>query len=60
MYVNHRPVAGVGKDDVRRAFEALGGAKGTGLIDRDHLLAELQRRGTVIRTLIRAFLYSFV
>jgi hypothetical protein len=45
VYVNNRPVASIGKADVQHAFEVLGGAKGTGLIDRDFLLAELQRRG---------------
>eukprot|EP00698_Gefionella_okellyi_P011922 TRINITY_DN3180_c0_g1_i1.p1 TRINITY_DN3180_c0_g1~~TRINITY_DN3180_c0_g1_i1.p1 ORF type:complete len:925 (+),score=187.18 TRINITY_DN3180_c0_g1_i1:141-2915(+) len=45
VYVNHRPVFGLGKDDVRQAFELLGAAKGTGLLDRDQLFGELQRRG---------------
>jgi len=53
VYVNHRPVFGLGIEDVRNAFELLGAAKGTGVLDRDQLFGELQRRGMPLITLWR-------
>jgi hypothetical protein len=43
VYVNHRPVFHVGKDEIRDAFRLLAGD--TGSITRDALLSKLQNSG---------------
>jgi hypothetical protein len=45
VYVNHRPVFQVGKDEIRDAFRILAGE--TGSMTRDVLLTKLQSTGNV-------------
>jgi Ca2+-binding EF-hand superfamily protein len=43
LYVNHRPVFHVGKDEIRAAFKVLGGDSGS--LTRDALLTKLMSTG---------------
>lgn len=45
LYVNHRPVFGISKDNIEAAFRAIGADPVTGIIDREVLFRMLQERG---------------
>ena len=45
VYVNHRPVMGVGSEDVSKAFKALGAEAVTTSLGREQLIQALQSYG---------------
>lgn len=45
LYINHRPVVGVDRQDMVDAFAVLGSQPGTGLLKTEVVLRELQRTG---------------
>eukprot|EP00976_Prorocentrum_cordatum_P037952 770778-Prorocentrum_minimum.AAC.4 len=45
LYVNHRPVFGVGKDQLAAAFQALGADPYLGALDCDELLGAITQEG---------------
>eukprot|EP00759_Apiculatamorpha_spiralis_P029350 PhF_6_TR31520/c0_g1_i3/m.46457 len=48
LYVNHRPVFGINKKNVERAFLAVGADPVSGIIDRDALFNLLRTRGEAL------------
>lgn len=48
LYVNHRPVFGISKQNIEAAFKALGADPSTGIIDRQALFASMQQQGEKI------------
>lgn len=48
LYVNHRPVFGINKKNVERAFAAAGADSVSGIIDRDALFNLLRTRGEAL------------
>lgn len=51
LFVNHRPVYGIGKPHIEKAFEALFGKKNRDKIDRDDFLKELASEGEPLSSL---------
>ncbi len=45
LFVNHRPVYGIGKDDIDKAFQDLSDEKGSLQISRDDLINFLKQEG---------------
>jgi hypothetical protein len=45
LYINHRPVFGITKRDIEKAFTAVGADPVTGIVDRQQLFQILQQRG---------------
>ena len=45
LYVNHRPVFGIGKDQLAAAFEALQANPATGTLEAEDLIAALTNEG---------------
>ena len=59
LFVNHRPVYGIGKDNIETAFAALAGDAGTLQLTRDELWTALRQEGEVfgVEELQDAFQY---
>jgi len=47
LFVNHRPVYGIGKDNIETAFGALAGDVGSLQLTRDELISALKQEGEV-------------
>ena len=61
LFVNHRPVYGIGKPHIEKAFGAMLGGDPKGSIPRDELLAKMQREGEMISVQdIQNYLYLLV
>ena len=61
LFVNHRPVYGIGKPHIEKAFGAMLGGDTKGSIPRDTILAKLQREGEMISVAdLQNFFYLLV
>jgi hypothetical protein len=47
LFVNHRPVYGIGKNNIEDAFKALTGDSGNIALTRDELITLLKQEGEV-------------